>query len=166
MIFSERPEKKKLSGIVFLAIVVPGLALIGYASTEIFQPQRLANEIACIGPSDSDPAYQNLCGYDVNFQYCFYSKRGAEYDMCRNTRLAPSEGVTTIAQDLTDLGGLHNAGLYACKAPFVPGRYDHPNTHRMTAACVKVGDPHAGPHMVRTRVYVPPALPDDLDPPG
>ena len=166
MPISDRLKKRKISDIVFLAVVVPGLALISFVATNLFEPERLANETACIGPSDSDPAYQNVCSYDVNFQYCFYSKRGLEYDMCRNTLLAPGEGVTTVDEDLKNLGGLHNVGIYACKAPFLPGQYDHPNTHRMTANCVKPGDPHAGPHMKRTQADVPPTLPDDLEPPG
>ena len=126
-----------------------GLMIIGYISTQLFSPERLAKANECVGPFDGTPVYQNTCSHEINFQYCLFSDAGPEQDICRDFALQPGEGVETLDDDLRQLDGLLRPGILACKAPYLPGQFVYWNTRRLTPGCVKPGDPLAGPHMTR-----------------
>tara|TARA_X000000950_G_scaffold160101_1_gene196023 strand:- start:1342 stop:1860 length:519 start_codon:yes stop_codon:yes gene_type:complete len=161
-------DKKPGPGWLFPVAAVLVLGAIGYVSTRLTEPERLADVNHCIGPRDGDPIYENTCDTHINLQYCFFSDAGPERDMCRNTELAPGEGLdqATLNNDLAELGGLFRADFYACELPFVPGQFEHWNTRRMTAGCVSAEDPFAGPHISRPGAGRTPEnsgeIPDDL----
>ena len=161
-------NKKAGHGWLFPVAAVLVLGVIGYVSTRLTEPERLADVNHCIGPRDGDPIYKNTCDTPINLQYCFFSDAGPERDMCRNTELAQGQGLDqeTLNNDLAELGGLFRADFYACEIPFVPGQFEHWNTRRMTAGCVSPEDPLAGPHISRPGAGRTTAnseeIPDDL----
>ena len=145
------PKKKLGLGCLFPVIAVVALGAIGYVNTRLSKPERLADVNSCIGPQDGDPIYADTCDSPINLQYCFFSQTSPERDMCRNTELAPGEGLDeqVFNADLRELGGLFRADFMACELPFVPGQYEYWNTRRMTPGCVPPDDPFAGRHISR-----------------
>ena len=164
----KQPDEKQGPGWLFPVAAVLVLGAIGYVSTRLTEPERLADVNHCIGPREGHPIYENTCDMPIHLQYCFFSDAGPERDMCRNTELAPGEGLDqeTLNNDLAELDGLFRADFYACELPFVPGQFEHWNTRRMRAGCVQPGDPFAGPHISRPGAARTPAntgeIPDDL----
>ncbi len=163
-----QPDKKSGLGCLFPIAAFLALSAIGYVSTRLTAPERYADVNQCIGPSSGDPIYENTCDTPINLQYCFFSDAGPERDMCRNTELAPGEGLDqeTLNNDLAGLGGLFRSDFLACELPYLPGQFEYWNTRRMRAGCVQPGDPFAGPHISRPGAARTPAntgeIPDDL----
>ncbi len=118
-----------------------GLLMVGFVSTKLFQPQKLAQAKACIGNiSAAEPPLQNLCDYPVNMQLCLFAKTGD--DICRTLTLQPGDGFdrAAIDADLARLGGLLRAETYACKLPYMPGMVENWNTKRMQQGCLPKGE--------------------------
>lgn len=147
---SVKTEKSGL-GCLFPFLGAVALLVFGYVATLFTAPERLANANSCIGPRKGEPIYENTCNQPIHLEYCFFSQAGPEKDMCRITALHPGEGLDrqVLNDDLAEVGGLFRESVYACKQPYAPGQFEHRNTHRMTAGCVRPDDPHAGDHISR-----------------
>lgn len=146
---SKASQGKRL-GCLFPIIAFVTFPLVGYVFTSFVQPQRLAKVQQCIAFNTSSLAYSNSCDFDINIQYCFWSKEGPEKDVCFDEHLAPGRETRPIGEHLAKLGGLLNDHQIACKAPYLPGRTVHPNNKQWRPGCLKEGHENIGPHVSRT----------------
>jgi len=122
---------------------------IGYVVTLLTTPARLARANSCIRASTTQPPLRNTGRHHINPQYSLYSKAGPGRDLCRNTRLAPGDGLASLQGDLAALGGLFRIDMMACKAPYLPGQVQDMNNKRMKPACLSADESGVGPHISR-----------------
>ena len=115
-----------------------GLLIVGYVTTLMFQPERLARSMSCVGPyGETGTAYPNTCKKDINARLCLFGKDGS--DICRTVELAPGEGFDRyqIAADLADLNGLLRVEVNACDTPYLPDKVVDMNTKRLKDGCTR-----------------------------
>ena len=131
-------EKAKAPGCLWAACAFIGLLIVGYITTLMFQPERLARSMSCVGPyGETGAAYPNTCDKDINARLCLFGTDGS--DICRTLELAPGDGFDRdqIAADLADLNGLLRIVITARDAPYLPDKVVDPNTKRLKDGCTQ-----------------------------